>query len=340
MMSDSSDFLGASEFGDLPEVVSDPESVLHRAIEKDRDTPLPAATWMALGKHFSMAGNSGSLLHKSYGTSPVHPIAVYCEAALDSFSRASTAADAPPELASTAQLRVVDCLGQLGRVEEARSFVTEHASEHSDDPEWILCRAAFVQDEKSQMSSLREIKSCLDEFSDEGGRTLAEQMMSSLSKGLARHASKTATDGNPSRAVALMSDVLELAPECLQAARVMASACWHQDPEDLPGAEKWFARCTELEPENADNWGYLGTVLYEQGKLPQALHAYEQALRRGAGDKEEHVKEKISELRRRTGQPSPSGQPSTGASKAGGCGSVLCLVAVIAVVTAGCLWLR
>ena len=48
--------------------------------------------------------------------------------------------------------------------------------------------------------------------------------------------------------------------------------------QDLPAAAAAFRRATQLDPDSADGWNYLGVTLEKLGDAAGAIAAYERAL--------------------------------------------------------------
>jgi|GEM_PF-5887357 len=133
-------------------------------------------------------------------------------------------------------------------------------------------------------------------------------------------------------AMPLLQMMIEIDPNSEYAAFSLAGV-YRYHFKDLSQAEKWMEKCTQIDPSRGDHWGILGQDRYEQGKIAEAIAAYEEALRRGVGDRTAGIRSRVEQLKSTVsgGSSVPTGGSSVGsAAKSSGCAGVLAVLAVMA----------
>ena len=58
-----------------------------------------------------------------------------------------------------------------------------------------------------------------------------------------------------------------------------ASACWPRISGDAQASIEDFKHVTEIDPDDADTWYFLGTAYVQAKQFPQAIDAFEHALK-------------------------------------------------------------
>lgn len=105
------------------------------------------------------------------------------------------------------------------------------------------------------------------------------------SSGVVAAAMDKLRNGDRDGAVESLRAVLREDPENIDAMRVLAIAFWQED-NNLADAEAWLRRAVSITPGFTAAWLTLGPVLLEMAKYPEAIDAFQSAIK---SDPESHV---------------------------------------------------